>query len=567
MYLSYYNLKEKPFQINTDPKFLWLGEKYKEALATLKYGVMGNRGFLLLTGNVGTGKTTIINALANNLGEKIIVAKITDPGMEKLDFFNFLGNAFNLNEKFDSKGSFLISFRRFLYNAYEQKKKVLLIIDEAQRLDNELLEEIRLLSNIEKQNIKLLNIFFVGQNEFKNILLDSRNRALRQRITINYDILPLTEKETGEYIRHRLKIAGSTKKIFNANAISEVASFSDGFPRLINIICDHALLTGYVREIKILKADIIKECAEELEISKQISNKDSKLDKPDKHKTRNSESDMRSSHSSDISETTNGTITEANVKKTGRWFSSIDVSIIMLVVFAVLAWFFYYTGTFDTPIKRIKNYLGLVLSDSSSIKSDEGYGEFGTVTKLNPDVLKDEKDSAITAIDYPRRKYEDRNYKKEVRIKKNKSIDSKPVTGREISEKEIDTISKKYVIPTGKIMINFPHNSNEFSSEEFAILNRVAEIIVQNKDIKVVITGYTDSLGTESYNKHLSKFRANMIKGYLVGKGVVYAQVETIGKGWEDPVGDNNTHEGRKENRRVEIEFLSKGSNFNKNSQ
>ena len=269
MYLSYYNLTEKPFQINTDPKFLWQGEKHKEAFAMLKYGILDNRGFLLLAGDVGTGKTTLINTLTNQLGDQIVFAIIPDPGLEKIDFFNFVAAAFNFNKQFNSKGEFLAYFSRFLHKAYSDNKKVLLIIDESQRLTNELLEEIRLLSNIEEHDAKLINIFFVGQNEFIDILLREKNRALRQRITSNYRIDPLTEKETGQYVRHRLKVAGSQKNIFTSKAIHEIFVFSKGYPRLINIICDHSLLTGYVKGKKAINAGITEECAKELKISPQ----------------------------------------------------------------------------------------------------------------------------------------------------------------------------------------------------------------------------------------------------------------------------------------------------------
>jgi len=228
MYLSYYNLNKKPFQISTDPKFLWLGEKHKEALAILTYGILDNKGFLLLTGDVGTGKTTIINALINNLDDDVIAAHVPDPGLEDLDFFNFIANVFSIDKKFSTKGEFLNHLRKFLNDAYSKNKKVLLIIDEAQRLKPELLEEIRLLSNIERQDTKLLNIFFVGQKEFNNILIGPENRALRQRITINYYIEPLTENEIKEYIKHRLNIAGSEKNIFSSSAIREIFSFSKG---------------------------------------------------------------------------------------------------------------------------------------------------------------------------------------------------------------------------------------------------------------------------------------------------------------------------------------------------
>ena len=271
MYLSYYQLERKPFQITTNPEFLWLGDKHKEALAVLRYGLLDNKGFLLLTGDVGTGKTTLINALVNSLGEEIVVATLLDPGIERDDFFAYIGKAFKLAQEFSSKGTFVHAFSDFLNRAHEERKKVLLIIDESQRLSQELLEEIRLLSNIEKQAVKLINIFFVGQIEFNRIILAPKNSALRQRISVNYNLQPLSAKETGKYVHHRLQVAGAAKSIFNAAAIGEVYRFSNGYPRLINIICDRALVTGFTRESKKIGSKIIKECAKELKLQNQKS--------------------------------------------------------------------------------------------------------------------------------------------------------------------------------------------------------------------------------------------------------------------------------------------------------
>jgi len=222
MYLSHYDLALKPFQINPDPKFMWLGATHKEALAILKYGILDSRGFLLLVGDVGTGKTTLINGLLNSLDENTIVATIHDPGLEKLDFFNFLANAFKIDKKFTSKGDFLVRFIHFLHKAHADNKRLLVIIDEAQRLTNEMLEEIRLLSNIEKQDARLLNVFLVGQDELNETLAKTESRALLQRITTRYNIGPLKKNEIGEYIKFRLSVAGTQRKIFSSGAVREI---------------------------------------------------------------------------------------------------------------------------------------------------------------------------------------------------------------------------------------------------------------------------------------------------------------------------------------------------------
>jgi type II secretory pathway predicted ATPase ExeA/outer membrane protein OmpA-like peptidoglycan-associated protein len=264
MYLSHYNLKAKPFQLSPDPKFLWLGEQHKEAFAALEYGIRTSKGFILLSGDVGTGKTTLINAIIRRWKDSSVIASVSDPQMEIIDFYNFLAHSFKMDRKFASKGDFLVKFSHLLFSIYKNNKKLLLIIDEAQRLNHKLLEEIRHLSNIELENSKLLSIILAGQNELNDILRQDINRAIRQRIAINYHLKPLSKKETKDYLRHRLKIAGTERKIFTADALPEIMSFSKGYPRLINGICDHSLLTGYVKGVHQIDANIIKECSKEL---------------------------------------------------------------------------------------------------------------------------------------------------------------------------------------------------------------------------------------------------------------------------------------------------------------
>ena len=266
MYLKHYDLKTRPFSISPDPNFLWLGEKHAEALAGLEFGILENKGFVLLTGEIGTGKTLLINCLVKTIFEEVIVAIISDPKLELIDFYNILAKKFKLDRKFDSKADFLIHFEDFLIKAHEHGKKVLLIIDEAQRLESEFLDEIRVLSNIEFETKKLINIFFVGQRELKEMLLEERNRPLKQRITYNYHLIPLVEQETATFIEHRLKVAGGSKKIFSEAAIHEIHNFAQGVPRLINIICDHSLVTGYSKSITEIDVDIVNECAKELQI-------------------------------------------------------------------------------------------------------------------------------------------------------------------------------------------------------------------------------------------------------------------------------------------------------------
>ena len=266
MYLPYYGLNQPPFSISPDPNFLWLSPKHRQAFSAMKYGILEEKGFLALIGEVGTGKTLLIKNLVKEIGIPAIIVTIPDPDMEPLDFFAFLAEEIRMNKDFRAKGEFLIHFKQFLLEAYGADKKVLLIIDEAQRLNFELLEQIRLLSNIEMTNKKLLNIFFIGQNEFDNMLNDERSKSTRQRIAVRYKLEPLDAGETAQYIEHRLKIAGASRQIFSADAIKEIYDISDGFPRIINIICDNALMVGYGYELETIDKQVISEYKKEMHL-------------------------------------------------------------------------------------------------------------------------------------------------------------------------------------------------------------------------------------------------------------------------------------------------------------
>ncbi|RPI72835.1 MAG: AAA family ATPase [Geobacteraceae bacterium] len=266
MYLDYYELKKFPFRTNPDPQFLWLGEKHKRALSFLENGTLKRDGFLLLTGDVGTGKTSLIRYFLRSTDASAIIAAISNPMMPALDFYNFLSEKFKLDNKLSDKADFFIHLKKFLLKAYSEHKLVFVIIDAAQTLDHERLEEIRLLSNIEFENQKLLNIFFVGQNETETILMDPRNKATSQRINMSYQLQNLDEQETIHYIAHRLKVAGANRGIFTDDACKKIFDIADGIPRLINSICDCALLSGYVEGRKIIDPIWIRECQIELRI-------------------------------------------------------------------------------------------------------------------------------------------------------------------------------------------------------------------------------------------------------------------------------------------------------------
>jgi type II secretory pathway predicted ATPase ExeA/outer membrane protein OmpA-like peptidoglycan-associated protein len=358
MYLAHYGLTEKPFSISPDPKFLWLGEKHAEALAGLEYGIQENKGFFLLTGEIGSGKTVLLNALIKMISQDVIVANIQDPRLELIDFYNMLAYKLRINKRFERKVDFLIHFEEFLVKAHRHNKKVLLIIDEAQRLNSELMDEIRVLSNLELDNQKLINIFFIGQSELKRMLLEERNRPLKQRITYNYHLNPLFEQETTAYIEHRLAVAGADRQIFTDEAIYEIHNFSQGIPRLINIICDHSLMTGYSEGSAMIDENVVKECAEELQISLDMSN-------PLSTQAKVIEFDF----SSGQQQANTLTRKSESSNKSANWkFAGIGITIAIILGVSTL---FFYMSRIERYLNELKKENGISITEDSEINSNK----------------------------------------------------------------------------------------------------------------------------------------------------------------------------------------------------
>lgn len=494
MYRTFYDIKAKPFQTSADPKFMWAGEKHKEALATLKYGIINNKGFVLLTGDVGTGKTTLINTLLQSLENDngIACASVPDCNLDFIDFINYIAYSLGMEEDFKTKGSFLINFKKFLLDAAKNGKKVLLIIDEAQLLTDEMLEQIRLLSNIDRAESKILNIFFVGQNEFNDILLKKNNRAVRQRLSLNYNLHPLTTFETYDYIKYRLKIAGTSRELFTQSAVQKIHQYSEGAPRRINILCDHCLLSGYVNKQKKIDAAVVQECALELEIPSGITSNDSETLEFDT-------SEHETTEHATIQNQTNDKQAEFNFInkfpiKTKNLF-------IALSIFALIILIFLYHNADKQQLKITSNIKQPIEAHN----------------KTNPALIKN--------------------------IYNSKADDKGPAEiGPELPPFETKTI-----------IIRFKHNTNELDKNGLSLINKYAEVLQKYPDIKIDVTGYTDSMGAPLYNMNLSKLRANIVKSFLLGKGIKTEQIRVRGLGSENPVDNNDTSIGRQMNRRVEI--------------
>src|SRR6188768_150788 len=267
MYASFFGLNEKPFSITPDPRYLFLSERHAEALAHLVYGVNEAGGFIQLTGEVGTGKTTVVRSLLAQAPKHAEIALILNPRMTPAEFLLAICEELGIAVPDGSENSLkdlvdLLS--RHLLNAHADGKRIVLVVDEAQNLAPEVLEQVRLLTNLETETQKLLQIILIGQPELRELLGRVELRQLAQRITGRYHLDPLSNDESAAYVRHRLRVAGATREIFSNGALREVQRLAGGAPRLINIISDRALLGAFTEDRHLVSASVVRRAAGEV---------------------------------------------------------------------------------------------------------------------------------------------------------------------------------------------------------------------------------------------------------------------------------------------------------------
>jgi general secretion pathway protein A len=269
MYKSFYNLKRNPFEITPDPSFLFPTTRHNEALASLYYGVTAHRGFVVLTGEVGTGKTLILRSLLGLLQRRdMAFALVFNPTLSPIEFMRYIALDFGLQAAGKAKDELIHVLNGFLLTRHQKGLTTILVVDEAHHLSSEVLEEIRLLTNLETSQQKLLQIILAGQPELDQKLDFHELRQLKQRIALRCHLDPLNAIETREYMRRRLQIAGANgaMQIFSAPAIEAVYTHSRGIPRLINTICENALLAGYAKHASTITSEIIDGVAQDLRV-------------------------------------------------------------------------------------------------------------------------------------------------------------------------------------------------------------------------------------------------------------------------------------------------------------
>ncbi len=266
MYKAFFGLKEKTFNVTSDPNFLFLSRVHNEALSYLLYGIRERKGFVEITGEIGAGKTTLCKALLNRIDKNVKTAFIFNSTLPEMQLLKAIVEDYDIPIRGGSKQELLNRLNEYLIEELTKGNNVVLIIDEAQNLKRSVLEAIRMLSNLETEKEKLFQIVLVGQPQLRKKLATKELMQLRQRISVRFHITPLEKEEVSKYIYHRLSVAGSNGEVnFTSEAVDAIYNYSNGIPRLINLVCDKALLLAYVMETKEITLQIMTQSIKEIE--------------------------------------------------------------------------------------------------------------------------------------------------------------------------------------------------------------------------------------------------------------------------------------------------------------
>jgi general secretion pathway protein A len=270
MYLKHFGLKAKPFEPTADPKYIWASNKDAQALREFRRAFLRDEGCLILSGDVGTGKTTLMSCFLKLIENRALSTVIWDPAVAPLEFLNLLAFGFRINQQFESKADFFYHFKSLIENAYLNKLKLLIVIDEAQNLKPELVRELNRLMNIRVCGKRPVSSLFLIQRKKKRLPSSKNQNDDNKRVIVHHHMEALSPEDTCRFINHRLKVAGAETPIFTPEALHAIFKFSAGYPRLINLMCDRALLTAYAAAAATISNSIVSECARELEISRKL---------------------------------------------------------------------------------------------------------------------------------------------------------------------------------------------------------------------------------------------------------------------------------------------------------
>ncbi len=587
MYKSFYNLDSTVFAPGPDPLFTWFGKGYREALSLLKYGVHDNKGFLLLTGGVGTGKTILINAFVRGLDENTRWVVIPDPRLERIAFYNDIARGFGIKKQCASKVQFLIRFSHYLHNAHDRGQKVVLLIDDCHLLSQEMLEELRLLSNIEKEDARLINIFFIGQPEFNTMLARPKNRAIRQRLALKAELGPLDRDETGQYIEHRLKIAGAETRIFSRKAIKVIHRYSGGIPAQINTICSRALLHGSKRSKATINHNIITACGVGIGLHENVEG---------------GERDKAGQSPPGMVNHRGGRIAGFNLESEKS--SGVAVGLFLLLFFVLCTGGGYYWFSIQQPVNekqlppvlletpRIARSLPAVVSTDDEISKNvmektekaERTGDMGGIAdspakEIPTTVI---SMSEETEVDINDQSHEDGSAAVENIIATQQeeeltidigegTVAAVPVDTDEFTVVKGDDEPVVALPPTQedviaqapfepkKIILPLQANSVKLTRDAARRFDELVQKLADYPRATLLVKGFVSAKTNSPENQRLSKERALNIRKLLLSRGIAEENIRVRGMGNREPLQSNDTYAGRKKNRRVEIIILDDG--------
>lgn len=615
MYTSFYKLDSKPFDIAPDPAFLWLGEKQTHDFTTLRYTILENKGFLLLTGAAGTGKTTLIHGLIESLEEDTHCAVIDDPRLERIDFYNAIAKGFGVDKKFTSKVQFLIQFSHFLHKADDENIRVVLLVDDCHLLSQEMLEELRLLSNIEKADKKLINIFFVGRTEFKDVLGLQKNRAVNQRLTEIIELQPLKPSETEDYIRYRLRIAGTEEKLFTARAIQTIHRFSQGIPSQINLICNHSLTLGAEQARKTIDNKFIEQAVQGMDSSVYRVHEPSEME-PEEDLIYNPFKGKLLTGRGPVPESYSGFNLEKDHQR--NW---LKYGFGLLLLCAVLVYFQFplsqslesgQTVVVETAkepeskvVPQVSASPAVTMLEESKIEMSEtkaaelktailakAYGD-GEPQQHSADVVSvttsagvalttkmEKDDEAAGVVASGGSELESGVEQQVLSLKEQIEKETAPVknfvsegipvevtnipdiasTPELLPEKHNENATKQTApLEPKKVIVRLRPNSLKLTRSGQKELDDFVAKLKLYPRATVFVKGYVSAKTNSRENIKLSEDRAKIVRKMMLDEGIDPEQIEIIGMGNQEPIASNSTREGRRLNRRVEIVVINDG--------
>lgn len=604
MYKSFFKLDRKPFETLPDNSFLWLGENHKEALSTLRYGILDNKGFLLLTGDAGVGKTSLIKALTKSFDSDVLWAVVEDPTLDRIDFYNEIARNFGIDKKFTSKVQFLIQFSHFLHKADDDNKKVLLLVDECHQLSQEMLEELRLLSNIEKADAKLINIFFVGESSFNDLLGQPKNRAVRQRLTLTAQIPRLTVEETEDYIRHRMDAAGAEDTIFSAKACRLVQRYSDGLPLEIHRICDAALKLGAKENEYTVTPALIERALNKTDIVQDtgaIPIQDEGVDEPSALNRDFSKFQLGDSPDSQIT----GFNLEADRKPGWLKFGLATLALIVLGVYLFKPEVPPVAEIEPPPqleekaaaeLPEVKSLVPgspavAVLEEkgdeinrakADELKSailekaynDEPLSQVETIAEETSPSVEEPSETVVVTDEGEKDELtaplQEEDKEAHAAIEKAATVVAPPVEVVVVVPSPVEEIVaepapapepivKMERLEPRKVLLPLQPNSLKLTRAGTRAFENFVEKLLEYPKATLLIKGFVSSKSNSPENIKLSENRALAVYKMMLKKGVDPEQIEMEGMGNQEPIASNDTRAGRTKNRRVEIVVIRDG--------